>query len=314
MGPEREATPSAGGWLVPPEVSSEVLTLLRARSAVMRMGVRVVPVRRQLAITSVASGASASYVPENAAAPISEQTFDQDVLLMPRDLVAMVPVSDRLLRDAADNPSVENVVRADVDEVLALRADLAFLRGAGAGGEPIGIRNTPGLTAAPTLGTNGRTPTFDDLKDMVAALRAVNAPFSRPGWVFNGRLLNTLEKVKDTMGRYLAEAGLLTFDMVGGGGTLLGYPFQTTGQIPTALTVGSSSDTTEVYFSSDWNECWIGEEYALTIEASNVANYWDGTQWVSAWQNRQTVFRAIVTHDIGLRRPQLFTVMTGVRP
>ena len=222
--------------------------LLRARSAVMLMGPTVVDVKKQLAINSLSTGSTAAYVPENAAAPVSEPTFDQQVLLTPRDLVALVPVSDRLLRDAAENPTVDGVLRADMAEVLALRADLAFLRGTGSAGEPLGIRNTPGLTPAPELGTDGATPTFDVLKDMVAALRAINAPFARPGWIFNARLLNTLEKVKTTTGEYLADAGLLTFDAAGGGGTLLGYRFQTTGQIPTGLTTGGSTDTTEVYF------------------------------------------------------------------
>jgi HK97 family phage major capsid protein len=309
-----EATPSAGGWLVPPEVSREIMGLLRNRSAVMRMGVTVVPVKKSLAITSLSTGSTASYVPENAQAPISEPTFAQDVLLTPRDLVALVPVSDRLLRDAAENPTVDGVLRADMAEVLALRADLAFLRGTGSAGEPLGIRNTPGLTPAPDLGPDGATVTFDHLKDMLAALRAVNAPFARPGWVFNGRLLNTLEKLKDSTGRYLTDSGLLTFDASGSGGTLLGHRFQSTGQIPVGLTTGDSEDTTEVYFSSDWTELWVGEEQGLAIEASNEATYWDGTQWVSAFQNRQTLFRSVLTHDVGLRRPQLFTVMTGVRP
>jgi hypothetical protein len=81
-------------------------------------------------------------------------------------------------------------------------------------------------------------------------------------------------------------------------------------------TTGSSTDTTEVYFASDWNECWIGEEQTLVIEVSAEASYTPdgGTTWVSAWQNRQHVFRAVTTHDIALRRPQFFSVLTGVRP
>ncbi len=31
---------------------------------------------------------------------------------------------------------------------------------------------------------------------MLAALRSANAPFNKPGWVFNPRTINTLEKVK----------------------------------------------------------------------------------------------------------------------
>lgn len=226
------STDSSGGYLVPADVSRDVLMGLRARSAVMRMGPTVVPLKKSLDIVSLSMGASAVYLAENASIPVSEQTFVQSALLTPKELAALVPVSDRLLRDADDNPSVEDIVRRDLAEVLALRADLAFLRGTGAGGEPRGIRNTSSLTAAPSLGTNGRQPAFDDLKEVVAALRNANAPFSRPGWVFHPRTIGTLEKFKDADGHYLAETGLLTFEATGGGGSLLGFPFRTTTQVP----------------------------------------------------------------------------------
>jgi HK97 family phage major capsid protein len=308
------STDSSGGYLVPAEVSRDVLMGLRARSAVMRMGPTVVPLKKSLDVVSLSTGASAVYLAENAAIPISEQTFVQSALLTPKELAALVPVSDRLLRDADDNPSVEEIVRRDLAEVLALRADLAFLRGTGTGGEPRGIRNTPGLTPAPSLGTNGRQPAFDDLKEVVASLRNANAPFSRPGWIFHPRTIGTLERYKDADGHYLAETGLLSFDATGGGGTLLGFPFRTTTQIPINLSVGSSSDCSEIYYSSDWDEAWVGEEDTLRIEVSGEATYWTGADWVSAFQSRQHLFRATLVHDIGLRRPQLFTVMTGVRP
>jgi HK97 family phage major capsid protein len=308
------STDSSGGYLVPAEVSRDVLMGLRARSAVMRMGPTVVPLKKSLDVVSLSTGASAVYLAENAAIPISEQTFVQSALLTPKELAALVPVSDRLLRDADDNPSVEEIVRRDLAEVLALRADLAFLRGTGTGGEPRGIRNTPGLTPAPSLGTNGGQPAFDDLKEVVASLRNANAPFSRPGWIFHPRTIGTLERYKDADGHYLAETGLLSFDATGGGGTLLGFPFRTTTQIPINLSVGSSSDCSEIYYSSDWDEAWVGEEDTLRIEVSGEATYWTGADWVSAFQSRQHLFRATLVHDIGLRRPQLFTVMTGVRP
>jgi HK97 family phage major capsid protein len=311
-----EGTGAAGGYLVPQQVAAEVMTMLRARSAVARLGPKVVPVARTLAVTSISTGASAYYVAENAAIPVSEQTFAQTPLLTPKELAALVPVSNRLLHDAAISPAVEQVLRQDLAEIMALRQDLAFIQGTGTGGEPLGIIHTGGLTPAPSLGPDGGIPDFDDLKTLVGTLRLQNAPFLQPGWIFNPVILGTLEKLKDSTGRYLADAGLLTFDPTGGGGTLLGYPFATTTQIPTNLTVGENSDTTYVIFGSDWaSEAWIGENEALTIEASPTATYTPdgGTTWVSAWQNRQTVFRAVIVHDFALRRPQLFSVMSGVR-
>jgi HK97 family phage major capsid protein len=309
-----EGTGTAGGFLVPPEFSEEIVKLLRARSAVMALGPRIVAVKKELDVTSISSGSSAAYVAENAPIPVSEMTFAQQALLRPKELAALVPISNRLLRDAVDSPDVEQVIREDLAEVLALRADLAFIEGTGTGGEPKGIRNTAGTTSGPSFGTNGRTPTFDDLKAVVASLRALNAPFMRPGWLFHPRLLATLETVKDTTGRYLADSDLLTFDAIGGGGTLLGFPFRTSGQIPTNITTGSSSDTSYIIFSSDWQEAWVGENETLTIEVSAEAAYDAGSGLVSAFQNNQSLFRAIIAHDFALRRPQLFVVMTGVRP
>jgi hypothetical protein len=81
------------------------------------------------------------------------------------------------------------------------------------------------------------------------------------------------------------------------------------------ITTGTSTDTSEIYFGSDWSEAWLGEEQALEIDVSNEASYDSGGGvWVSAWQNRQHLFRCVTTHDFALRRPQLFSVMTGVRP
>jgi HK97 family phage major capsid protein len=101
--------------------------------------------------------------------------------------------------------------------------------------------------------------------------------------------LNTLEKMKDADGRYLVDAGLLTFNSTGAGGTLLGYRFATTTQIPLNLVNGSSNDCTEIYFSSDWDEAWLGVEDELRIEVSNEASYTSdgGSTWHSAWQQRQ---------------------------
>jgi HK97 family phage major capsid protein len=311
-----EGSGSAGGYLVQPELAQEVAQLVRARSVVMQMGPRVFPVKKSLLLSSVSAGATAAYVGENAAIPASEETFAQDTLLSPKNLAALVPVSNRLLRDAADVPDVEQVVQSDLAEVLSLRQDLAFIQGTGTGGEPLGIKNASGLTAAPNLGTDGGTPDFDDLKQTIANVRAANGRFERPGWIFNPRLLSTLEQIKDTTGRYLMDSGMLTHDASGAAGSLLGYRFASSTQVPVNLTTGASTDTTYAIFSSDWTEAWVGVNDELHIDVSGEASYTPdaGTTWINAFQNQQTLFRATMTHDIGLRRPQFFTVLSGIRP
>jgi Phage capsid family/Phage integrase family len=80
---------------------------------------------------SLTDGATASYVRENELIQVSEQEFAQAPLLRPKQLAALVPVSNRLLRDAAEAPDAEAVIREDLAEVLALAGDLAFLTGSG---------------------------------------------------------------------------------------------------------------------------------------------------------------------------------------
>ena len=199
---------------------------------------------------------------------------------------------------------------------MSLRMDLAFLSGSGSGAEPTGILNVSGTTAGPNLGANGATPSFDNLKDIVATARSLNAPFLKPAWMFHPRLLSTLEKIKDGQNRYLADAGMLSYDPTGAGGKLLGYPFVTSTQIATNVTKGTSSDTTAIVFGSDWQEAYIGEEQGLVMEASAEASYTPdaGTTWISAFQSDQTLIRATQRVDVAFRRPQLFVVTTGVRP
>jgi HK97 family phage major capsid protein len=137
------STNESGGFLVAPDVSRQVLEGLRARSAVFKLGPTVVPLAKSLDVVSLSSGATAAYLGENSPIPPSEQSFVQSALLTPKELAALVPVSDRLLREADSNPSIEEIIRRDLSEVLALRADLAFLRGTGSASSPEAFGTRP---------------------------------------------------------------------------------------------------------------------------------------------------------------------------
>jgi HK97 family phage major capsid protein len=309
-------TGSAGGYLTVPQLAAELTPLLRARTAVLALGATVMPVSKELDVAGLSSGATAYWVQENAAIPTSEETFDLAAILRPKPLAALIPVSNRLLRDAAVTPSLDQALRTDLSQVIALRADLAFTRGTGSGGEPLGLLNTSGLTAAPDLGVDGAVPTFDNLMDMIGGLRDVNAPFLSPGWCFSPRLITVLQKMKTSTGAYLSsDPSLLSFDPTGGGGRLLGLPFKTSSQIPANLHVGTSTDCSEIYLSSDWSEFWVGMDGDIRIEVSNEASYTPdgGTTWISSFQNDQSLFRCILWIDGAPRRPALFSAMTGVR-
>lgn len=60
---------------------------------------------------SLTQGATAYWVTEGAAIPVSEQTFAETPLLRPKELAALVPISNKLLAAASETPAVEEVVR-----------------------------------------------------------------------------------------------------------------------------------------------------------------------------------------------------------
>jgi HK97 family phage major capsid protein len=88
----------------------------------MRLGPRIVEVRKELDVASIAWGATAYSVAGNAANAASEETFALTTLLRPKELPALAPISNRLLRDAALDPDVDAVIRDDLAEILARSA------------------------------------------------------------------------------------------------------------------------------------------------------------------------------------------------
>jgi HK97 family phage major capsid protein len=310
-----EGTGSAGGFLVPTEWMPDILGLLRARAVVRAAGPRIVPINKLMNQTSVSTGATAYYTAENAAIPTSEPSFAEAALLSPKNLTGLVPVSNYLLNDA---PGAEELVRQDLSEVIALREDLAFLRGTGGGGEPTGLRNIGSITLNPIAVTgtpNGFQITLPQLRRVKAAFRTMNAGAIRPVMFFHPSVLTYLETLTDTTGRFLADRNILTIDEANGPprGTLDGIPYFTTTQLPANITMGTANNTTEIYLVN-MAETIVGINQELELSVSSEAMYTPdgGTTFISAFQNNQTLFRAVVRHDITHRRPAQIVVQTGV--
>lgn len=309
-----EGTDTAGGFLVPEEWMPDVLGLLRANTVVRQAGPRLQPFAKQMNQTSISSGAVAYYTQENARITPSEPTLAEAPLLTPKDLTGLVAVSNNLLSDA---PEADQLVRADLAEVMGLREDLAFLQGTNAGGaEPLGMRNFVGRTQNPlgTLGGgNGALLTLADVRRFRAKTRVLNAQNPTWVWFFAPEFITHLETLTDPDGRFLADTNILKINSDGLSGTLDGVPFFSTTTIPANLTYGESTNATYVILANI-REVVIGQNQDLIIDVSNEATYTTdgGTTWRSAFQERQTLFRASMRHDIAPRRPNQVLVQEGV--
>jgi HK97 family phage major capsid protein len=304
-----EGTPSAGGYLVPAEYLPDVLGLLRETAVFRRAGARVVNFDRSLSQTVVSSGTTSYYQAENAQMQVSEMTFGEQPLLSPKNLTALVPVSNYLLNDAAE---AERIIREDMADEMAAHEDLSFLRGTGAGASPVGLRNKAGITLNPiAVPANGFAPSIMDLRRIRARFRAMINRSPRPAWFFNTNFLTYLETLADLDGRPLLETSLFNINDDGVTGTIDGLPFFATTAIPANLTQGTSTNATDLMLV-DLNGVIIGASQELEIDVSTEASYWDGTQWVSTFQNNQSVFRGVLRHDIAHRRTSQIIVQTGV--
>jgi HK97 family phage major capsid protein len=291
---------TAGGYIVPNELLSDFIEFLRAKPVVSQMGATVltglngVPVE----IPKQTGGATAYWVGENQAITESALTFGQ-IALSPKQVSGLVKLSSRLLR--LSNPSVEAMIRNDLQAVLANAIDYACLRGSGASNEPIGIANTSGINSV-TLGSgNGAALNWDNILEMQYQLQLDNAFTGNLGYIFHPTTRKNLLKQKvaqysgDTSGEYIIQPIISDGQLQ----NWLGYKYAMTTQVPINLGVGSGT-CTEVYFGN-WSELIIGQWGGLEIMASRETS--------DAFEKNQVWVRIIQEVDLAVRHPESFCLI-----
>ena len=296
---------SAGGFLVPEAVASEMIELLRPASVVMASSPIVMPMANgNMTMNRQATGVTASYVGEQQASNATGITFGQ-VKLSAKKLQALVPISNDLLRSASI--AADRVVRDDLVLSLSTRTDLAFIRGSGTQFSPRGLRfqltgtsfETTNILAANA--TVNLVNTTADLGRLELALMNADVPAVRPTWLMAPRTLMYLTNLRDGNGNIAFPEIAL--------GELRGKPFRVTTQIP--INLGSGSDS-EIYLA-DFGHIVVGEHMGVEIAVSTEAAYLNASgTLVSAFAQDETLMRAIQQHDIGARHLAAIAVLTGV--
>lgn len=291
----------AGGALTPDPLAETVIELLRPMSVIRSLNPTVIPMGRgTLRIAKLAGGAAAEYIGENDDAPETGQQFGT-LRLDFKKLAALVPVGNDLIRYAT--PNVDGLVRDDTSSALAERSDLAFIRGQGTEHAPKGLRYwAPAGAVVEANSTVNIDNVTEDLGKLVLALEEANSRMLRPGWVFAPRTRHYLMTARNSNGNYVWRDEMLQ-------GTLWGWPFRVTTQVPKNL--GAGGDESEVYLA-DFADVVIGEALNLLLDASTEAAYVENGQVKSAFSRDQTAIRALQEHDFGMRHDESVAVLTGV--
>lgn len=296
---------TAGGFLVPEQFSTDVIELLRPQSVVRDLvGMSLPMPTGTISISKITEGSTAYYQGENAAATKSALKTGQ-VKLTWKKLTALVPMSNDLLRYST--PSADAIVRRDMVRAIAQRENQAFLRDHGTDASPKGLRYLAANSGNPIFAnaTVNLANVTTDLGKMILDLLNDNVPITRGGWIMAPRTYMYLYTV-------LTANGVFAFRDEMSRGTLWGYPYRVTTQVPINLTDHGGTDESELYFA-DFDDVIIGDSMALRVDASDVATYTDGANTVSAFSNDQTVVRCITEHDFNTRRAESISIMNGVR-
>jgi HK97 family phage major capsid protein len=328
---------ASGGFIVPPDYMNEIIELLRPLSVVRASNPRTIPMPRgTMTLPGQASAASASYGPEGVKIPTSQPSLNQLVASF-KKLTALVPVSNDMMRYA--DPAVDAFVRDDIVKVIALRHDLAFILGdgtlstpmgwlyfanrwVGANGGTIGVWSTTaasveavnGADLPNTTGGNFITSTYaftlatvaNELGGAVNRMDTANVPDTRRVWFMNPRCKNYLFNVQNSLGIYVYRDELMK-------GMLLGYPVKTTTQIGANYHDAAGHSNCSFVFLVEMDEDMIFDSMSLELAVSREGTYIDSLgNTVSAFQNDQTLIRAIAEHDHQMRHDQSVAVIQAV--
>lgn len=272
---------STGGYMVGTD-NLGFIDILRNRSVAMRMGARVlsglqgnVTFARQTGKPSVTWQAG-----EAASVSAADQTLGQ-LSMTPKTCIAITDVSEQLL--AQSSPSAEAFVMADLAANVAIDGvDAAVLNGTG-GAQPLGIRNTTGITS----GQDASSATYAKILAFVSTAGASNAILGAPGFVVKtvgaARLMQ-VQRFSST------DTPIWTGNMLDG--QLVGFPAMSSEQAASG----------NIFFGS-WGEVLIGEWGVLELSTDN-----GGTRF-----NNATVgIRAMWMVDTLIRYPQAFVVGTNL--
>lgn len=282
-------TNTSGGFSVPVQTMPHILSALTPVSSLLRAGAGIVPMDEGAkSVTTVAVNTipAAAWRLERGEIAESEPAF-RGILAAPKSLAFYFKISRELL---ADGQGIEAALQTAIAQSFAKALDYAGLRGSGVNPEPLGLLGTPGVNQI-TNGANGDV--LDGYGSFMAAAEALleaDAPMPTAA-IMAPRSLVKLGGLVDTTGQPLRKPEMLA-----------NLPHIATSQIPTDLTVGSSTDCSEIYLG-DFSKMYFLMRENLSVQLLREAFSTTG----------EIGFMCHVRADVVVTQPAAFAVVTGVR-
>lgn len=282
-------TDSAGGFAVPSRLMPGILSAMAPVSSLMQAGVGIVALEdgaKTFSTAAMNTIPTAAWRLEAGAVATSDPVF-RAVTAAPKSLSFGFRLSRELL---ADGQNLTEALYTVIAQSFAKELDRAGLRGTGTNPEPRGILNTTGIQSV-TNGANGASLTnYSNFFSGVQSLLNANAPMPKAA-IMSPRSLVKLGGLVDTTNQPLKTPSMLE-----------GVKLIATSQIPDNLTVGTSTDCSEIYLA-DFSNMYFAMRESVSVQLLN--ELYAGTGEIG--------FIAHVRADVVLTYPAAFSVVTGVR-
>lgn len=282
-------TDSSGGFAVPSLVMPQILEALVPASSLLSAGAGIVPLSegaKQYTTAAVDNIPTAAWRLESGNLAESAPTF-RAVVAAPKSLAFYFKASRELLADASNMDAALNVAIA---QAFAKELDRAGLRGTGTNPEPRGILNTVGIKTV-SNGVNGAALAgYGNFFSGAQELLSANAPMPTAA-IMSPRSLVKLGGLIDTTGQPLRRPEMLS-----------GMTMLSTSAVPNTLTVGTSTDCSEIYIG-DFTKLAFMMREQVSIQVAKEAFATTG----------EIGFVCHVRADVVLTHPACFAVVTGVR-
>lgn len=218
----QEGVDADGGYLVPDEYDSRLITKLTEENVLRRLGHRL-STSGDHKINIAASTPAAAWIEEGEALTFGDATFDQ-IILDAHKLHVAVKVTEELLYDSMFD--IENYLFDAFGKALANAEEDAFINGDG-DGKPLGILAATGGAQTGVTTTSSTAITADEVINLVYSLKR---PYRKNAvFIMNDQTIAAIRKLKDGNGMYMWQPALTA----GEPDRLLGYPVHTSQFMPT---------------------------------------------------------------------------------
>ena len=251
--------------------AGDFIDALRNASSVMPLARTLNGLSGDVKIPKKTSASSAAFISSEGGAAGESEMVIGSVTMSPKTLGAFTDVTRQLMIQSSLD--VENLIRDDLAQSMAIAIDNAALEGSGSSGNPTGITNTSGINTVSL--SSAAAPTFAEMVSMETAVAVDNALLGKLSYIIHPSNYGTLKTTaKDSgSGLFVAENNQVN-----------GYPVSVSAQL-----------TANNYVFGNFDDLLVGFFGGLDLVVDSMTHSTSGTVRIVALQSVDVAVRHAVS-------------------